>query len=156
MDTMTIIIIVLSVFFFFASVGIAIFIIFKLPKDKVIFVRKDEGIDLFTVNLKKKTHVIIEEGVYPLSGKAVKFTSKGHRIVAFDEGNYLAPRILEHKSDKWLDSKTAWKVMNDEHIKKLMTVETPVKDIMMYIGIAGSIVAGIASVISVLIQLGIV
>ena len=156
METMTIILIASSSFFFLASIGVAIFILLKMPKDKVIFVRKDDGVDLFTVNLKKKTHVVIENGVYPISGLAVKFTSKGHRIISFDEGNYLAPRVIQHKSDNWLDSQTAWKVMNNKHIQQLMTIQTPVKDIMLYIGVVGSVVAGIGSVVSVLLQMGII
>lgn len=132
----------LSLFFFLIIIlCVIIFIYIRKFKDFVIYIRKNNNHTVYRCNLRDSDSVEVEESVYPL--ETVKHETTGKRIVYIDEGNYNKCRDISHLMDSWIDSKTAIKIMNDKHIRDIVSGKDNVLDMLIMIGAISSIIGTI-------------
>lgn len=134
------------------------FLIYKMfikKKTKIIIIRKDDKIDIFTRIIKGKNIIKFKNEEYPIDPKAFQWTNKGDSVLAFDEGNPL-PRMIKHNKNKWLDMRTITQLINEEHIKNLLHPTSKMQDMFFLLGSIASIVSALGIGVLILLQLGII
>lgn len=134
-----------------------------LRSDTLIFVNKDGTISITSRVIKKDERIAgkIEKGkhTYLLESTAVtnsKTFPQWRKIYIYDEGISL-PRKIEYRKDTWFSTETITKILNDTRIKMLTKepIDAQTKLFILLGALAGFLAAG-ASVINLLINLGII
>ena len=150
--------------FFLGMIGACIYFIQEwLRSDTLIFVNKDNTIDVITRIIKKEERIAgkIERGKhdYLMEPAGVTNTKKfpqWRKIFVWDEG-IPTPRQILYRKDAWFGTETVQKILNDTRIKQ-MTKDPidPQTKMFIILGAAGGILAALASAVVLLIELGII
>lgn len=81
--------------------------------------------------------------------------TKGKALYMFSE-NKPQPMKLEYNNSKWVTSDSMMSILNNELIQKLVNPSNSLKDSLILFGAIGGIIAGIASVLIMLKQFGVI
>lgn len=138
-----------------AGSGWAIFYVYsKFDKDVILLIDKSNRFTLYYTAIRGSKSVKIGNDVYFLNEDSAKLNYKGKALYIFSQGKPTALSISYNKSS-WLDSDTLLPVINNEIVKQIVKPTDPVKDLMFMLGAIGGIIAGISSIVILLIQLGV-
>jgi hypothetical protein len=153
-----------SIGFFVLIVGAIIYFIQEwLRSDWLVFVNKDQSINIeqrivskeerISGQLKKGKHTYLLE---PQGVHTTKSFPQWKKIYVFDEGSPL-PRKVEYKKDAWFSTETVQKILNDTRIK-MLTKEPIDANLKLFIilGAIGGILGALSSAVILLIELGVI
>lgn len=136
---------------FFLGIAVTFCIMYFRLKwtDKLIFIDKSKRWWMLEKNIKQEEVINIDKMAYSTHKDAALLNRKGKALFIFSVNNPL-PMKLDWKSSEWLSSETLMNTINNELIKKLVQLESKIKDLFLLLGAIGGIIAGIASVIILL------
>jgi hypothetical protein len=138
--------------------GIVAIIIYywkKYNKDVILLIDKSNRFLLYYVDIGGSKNVKIGEHAYFFNEDCAKLNTRGKALYIFSQGK-PTPLKIDYNKHAWLDSDTLLPVINNELVKQIVKPTDPAKEMMILLGAIGGVVAGIASIVILLIQLGIV
>lgn len=92
---------------------------------------------------------------YSLTPEAGLLNSWGRSLYIFFENNPTPLKIKGHKAD-WISSETLTAVMNNDIVRDIVTPKTPMDKLMMILAGIGGTIAGLASLVNLLIAIGVI
>lgn len=144
---------------FLALIGFILFMYFitlsREKKDMVIIIDNADRWALHYEKLKDMDKLKLGDEVYFLGDKNAKLSAKGRALYIFSKGK-PAPLHISYNKAEWLDSKSLMSAINNELIKMMVKPAESFKDQLMLFGALGGILAGIASVLILLKQFGVI
>lgn len=153
----------MCIFLFLCLCFLCYQIIKWLPEDYVLMVCKNGKLNLLSkkpyISKKSKKTVINFDGQeYPIV-KNCSHEMDGSffwkRLWVFDE-HQVRGRKLDYCKDTWLDTETYRAIVNDVRIQRLSKHEEEFIKIILIVVLITAVLSGIASVINLLINLGII
>lgn len=131
-------------------------------EDYVIVVKKNGKITLLSQKPKPNKdgvtcvfHLGQEYPIHPDISHELEGTFFWKRMYVFDE-KQVRGRILKYTKETWMDTTTFKAIVNDVRIQKLSKDEEQVLKILMIVLLITAVLSGIASVINLLINLGLI
>lgn len=144
--------------FIFILMGSIILLIMRImsniKSDKVLFIDKNNRWRLENDNFAGKTKISREKAVYYLSEDGGMVNKRGKSLYVFSE-NKPQPMKLKYNKSQWLDS-TSLKGMINNDLVQLIIKSGKKDDMLLVLGAIGGLIAGLASVIILLIQLEVI
>ena len=143
--------------FLLICIIVYIFIHFWLKNntDKVLIIDKNNRWFLHSTNLSGKVEEKINKGSYILMEKCGLLNKRGKALYIFAE-NKPQPLKITYDKTEWLDSESLMGVINNKLVQQIIKPSESLKDTLFLFGAIGGLVAGLASIIILLIQLGVI
>lgn len=124
-------------------------------KDVIMFIDKNNRWSLIYMKIKGLTEIKIGKRIYELVENCGLLNHKGKAFYVFAE-NKPQPMKLNYNTSKWLDSESLMSIINNKLVRMIVKPTDSVKDMFMLLGAIGGLVAGVAAVVILLIQLGVI
>jgi hypothetical protein len=154
----------IMIVFFLVIMGVCIYFLQEwLRSDTIMIVNKDGSIRIKTRIITKDERIAgqIKDGKHtyilePMGVHTSKSFPQWKKIYVFDEGISM-PRKIEYRKDAWFSTETIQKILNDTRIK-MLTKEALDPQIKLFIilGAIAGFLAAVASIINLMINLGII
>ena len=148
-----------ALFIFVMMICLLLMIFFKFIKltstDKLIFIDKANRWNMLHVNLKNLDDYSYKNSMYFLTDKGSMTNKKGKALYVFSEGK-PEPMVISYNKNEWVTSESLMAIINNKLIQKLVQTSDSFKDTLLLWGSIGGIMAGIASVLILLKQFGII
>lgn len=122
--------------------------------DCVIFIDKNDRWTMHFTKLYGET-LKMNEKIYYLQEKAGIVNRRGKALFIFSEGQ-PQPLHISYNKTNWLDSDSLMAVINNKLVQQIVKPTDSFKDNLILFGAIGGILAGMASLLILLIQLGVV
>jgi len=145
--------------FMFMLMSVIVYLLWTVIKrmfmDVIIFLDKNSRWRMKWCFLKGQTRYKDGEKTYYLHEKAGLLSSGGKALYIFSE-NKPEPLMISFNKTSWLDSKSLTGIINNKLVQQIISPQDAFKDMLILIGACGAIVAGLASVIHLLIVTGVI
>ena len=127
----------------------------KSNTDKILFFDKNGRWSLLSKNLKYTE--ILEQGKkqYFLTENLGHLNQKGKALYIFNEGN-AQPMAIEKHVGKWLSPESLKGVINNKLVQLMLKPSDKFTDTLLLLGAIGGMIAGLSSVVILLIQLEVI
>ena len=122
--------------------------------DYMIFIDKSNRWSMVRDTLKDTDTYSFKNKKYFLTNESGLLTSRGKALYVFSE-NKPQPMKLEYNNAKWLTSDSMMSIINNKLIQKLVRTEDPFFDKLILFGAIGGLIAGMASILILLKQFGV-
>lgn len=122
--------------------------------DMAIFIDKSNRWSSLSRNLYGADKLKHKEREYLLAEDCGLINKKGKALYVFSE-NKPAPLKLRYNDSRWLSSESIMSILNNDLIQKLVRPTNALADSLMLFGSIGGVIAGIASVLILLKQFGV-
>ena len=143
--------------FIFMLILAAFFPVFMLVRyrttDKIIIIDQNNRWRLFSMKLFGKNKFNMKEKTYFLKEDAALISEKGKSLFIFSE-NKTQPIKITYNKAAWLDSESLKNLINN-NLLQLMLKANKKQDFIIILGAIGGAVAGLASVLTLLIVTGV-
>lgn len=123
--------------------------------DIIIFISRDGRFNIKYTKLKDAKKVDYADGEYKLVEDSAILNRKGKSLYVFSVGNPV-PLLLRYKKAEWLSSESIKAMLNNELIQKIVNPVNSTEKVLLLIGALGGIIAGLASLIILAMELGII
>ena len=122
--------------------------------DVLLFIDKSNRWSMVRDKLTGMSSYSYRQKKYMLADNASILNSKGKSLFVFSE-NKPAPLVLKYNESKWLSSDSIMSILNNDLIQKLVKTGDSIKDGLILFGAIGGMIAGIASIVIMLKQFGV-
>lgn len=126
----------------------------RFINDILILIDKNNRFTIYYHKL-NADKVTIGNNIYFLQEEAGILNRKGKSLYVFSEG-MPQPLAIRHKKADWLDSQSLMAIINNKLVQQVIKPKDDFKDSLIMIGALGGILAGISSLIILLIQTGVI
>ncbi len=144
--------------FVFALIGLLYWFIMIIHKrntmDMILMIDKDYRWKMHYKKLYGKDDEIIDKRKYVLQDKCGLLNTAGKVLYLFFENKPQPLKIL-HGKDIELNAESLHAITENKLIKKVISPSDDIKDSMLLFGAIGGMIAGLASIVILLIQLGV-
>ncbi len=149
-----------AVFFIFSLMISILYTIYYFyskynKKDIALIIDKTNKWRMHYLNFTGKGRITVEGKTYVLAQDCGKLNSKGKALYVFSE-NKPTPLNWEYNKAKWLDADTLMSVINNDIVKQIVKPTDAARDMLILLGAIGGILAGLASILILLIQVGVI
>ena len=145
--------------FILVLIGAVLFIIYlrwtENNTDKIIFFDKNMRWSMEARNVKYMDVLEKNKKTYFLTENFGHLNNKGKSLYIFNENNAQPLKIVEHKSE-WLSPESLKGVINNKLVQLMLKPSDKFVDTLLILGACGGMVAGLASGVILLIQLGVI
>lgn len=109
-------------------------------KDLALFITKERRYLLTEMPKGDYQKFEYDKGYYVKDETCAFLRKSGKTLYIYSMGNPLPLKTLDHKKAEWLSSDALMPVINNEHIKKVVTTTKDVKDSLLILGAIASVV----------------
>lgn len=142
----------------FIVIAFMFFIIMRWQQDKnsdkIIFLDKNNRWELISTRLYGREKLEFNGQEYFLKEEAGLTSNRGKALYVFSI-NKPTPLRISYNKVEWLDSKSLMAVINNDLVRQIITPKSPLSDMLIMYGAIGGIIAGGASIIILLKQVGV-
>ena len=145
--------------FIFVLLGMTLWVLnsnWKKKKlDRVILIDKNNRWREYYDKLFSKSAITIDNKKYFLVEDCGLVNEKGKSLYIFSE-NKASPLKIKYNDSQWIDAKSLLGMINNDLIQKMVRPTSPAVEQLLMIGAIGGIIAGLSSVVILLIQMGVI
>lgn len=123
--------------------------------DRIIFIDKNDRWIEHLTNIQDKNSFNYNDKKYLLTDDVKLLNRSGKALVIYSEGKPTALKLTHNKAD-WLSSDSIMGILNNELVKQIVKPQDAVKDLIILLGAIGGMIAGLAAVLLLLIQAGVI
>lgn len=124
--------------------------------DKIMIIDKNNRWKIYHTRLRGVDEKKIGGKTYIFDSKSGLLNIRGKAFFLFSENNPAGAKIIEHKKVEWLDGKSLTGFINNKLAQQIIKPTDKLIDTLIVIGAIGGIIAGLASVVILLIETGVI